>query len=270
MGEGVVNPGLEWLDRSRAYGRKIRGLWSKVRQRRYAADIDVHPDTWADLDGLDWKGPYRKTFRFDGALIDHHHRAIHDAPGGRYGIGCALDLGIDGYLQQGDALKMYELARLTEGDALELGTHYGLSASIIASALAERDGAHLETVDLNARTTTVAAVNLMGRPGSDRVVFTVRDGAARMDELAAEGRRYSYIFVDHWHGYQATLDAANQLHRLLEPGGFVQFHDFVDSQNADGEHFYGVFQAVLDSVCLDGRFLFCGNYGCTGVFRFLH
>lgn len=262
-------PDLAWLQASRAYGRQVRSLRTRLRTLRFSRDIDTHPGSWADLDHGDRKGAYRKTFPFDGELIDANHRAIAAAPGGRLGVEVCVDLGIDGYLQRADALKIYEIARLGQGDVLEIGTHYGLSASIIASALATRGSGRLETVDFIDFTTADAKANLRGRPGEDRVTFTVIDGARRMRELAAEGLRFGYIFIDHWHGYQATYDAARELAGLLQPGGFVQFHDFVDSQNADPTHFYGVTQAVLDTVCKDGRFLFCGVYGCTGLFRFL-
>lgn len=262
-------PDLAWLDASRAYGRLVRGVGAKLRTLLRSRDIATYPQSWADLDEGDKKGAYRKTFRFDGDLIDARHRAIAEAPGGRLGVPVCVDLGIDGYLQRADALKIYEMARLGEGDVLEIGTHFGLSASIIAGALEARGSGRLETVDFIDFTTADAKRNLEGRPGADRVTFTVMDGTRRMAELAAEGRRFGYVFIDHWHGYQATYDAARLLPGVLSPGGFVQFHDFVDSQNADPSHFYGVTQAVLDTVCQDRRFLFCGVFGCTGLFRFL-
>ena len=262
-------PGLDWLDASRAYGARVTSPRTWLRTLRYAADIDTHPHSWTDLDQGDRKGAYAKTFRFASDLIDENQEAIAAAPSGRCGVEVCIDLGIDGYLQRADALKIYELARLTKGDVLELGTHFGLSASIIASALAKRGSGTLETVDFIAFTTADAQASLSTRPGKDRVTFTIMDGTRRMAELAAQGRKFGYVFIDHWHGYQATFDAARLLASVLEPGGFVQFHDFVDTQNADPTHFYGVTQAVLDTVCKDGRFLFCGVYGCTGVFRFL-
>ncbi len=264
-----TNPGLEWLDASRAHGRQINSLRSRLRKLRYSNDIHTDPRGWLNLDELGKGGIYKPTFKFTGSYIDAKHEALASARLGGLGFEIGIDLGIEGYLQRGDALKLYELARLATGDVLELGTHYGLSTSIIAAALAARGSGSLETVDICAPTTAVAKQNLRGMPGEERVTFVVQDAAVRMRELAALGRRHGFVFVDHWHGYQATLDAARALHTVLQPGGFVQFHDFADTQNADPNHCYGVFQAVLDTVCEDGRFIFCGVSGCTGVFRFL-
>jgi hypothetical protein len=264
-----ANTALEWLGASRAYGRRIRGLATRLTRRLRSKDIDLHPGSWVNLDQLDSNKPYLRTFRYQGEWIDDFHQSLAAAPGGRCGVWCSIDIGIDGYLQWNDALKIYELARFTKGDVLELGTHYGLSASIIANALEARGSGTLETVDIDAWTTAEAAKSVRARPGGDRVTFTVKHATRRLEQLAAEGRRYGFIFIDHWHGYDLTVEAAQHLAKLLEPGGFVQFHDFVDPGNADPDHFYGVFQAALDTVCKDRRFLFCGNYGCTAVFRFL-
>ena len=78
-------------------------------------------------------------------------------------------------MQRGDALKLYELAYFCEGDVLELGTHKGLSTSIIAQALHDRkrDGI-LETVDIDSESNRAARDNLAGRPGEDSI-----DGISR-------------------------------------------------------------------------------------------
>jgi hypothetical protein len=38
-------------------------------------------------------------------------------------IPICIDLGIDGFLQRAEALKLYEFAFFNDGDAIELGTH---------------------------------------------------------------------------------------------------------------------------------------------------
>jgi hypothetical protein len=222
---------------------------------------------WLALDQIGQPAPYRPSFQFDGSAINSAHGDILHAPLGRLGIPINIDLGMDGYLQRGDALKLYELAFFSRGDALELGTHKGLSASIIARALDDRGSGSLETVDIDRAANKLARANVGGKPGAHRVTFTLRDAAKRMDELVAKGRRFGFIFIDHWHGYEATFEAARRCADLLAPGGFVQFHDFLDPSNADPKHVYGVYQAVLDTICLDGRFAFDGLAGCTAVFR---
>lgn len=224
--------------------------------------------SWPILTGDEMGAPYAKTFDFPGACISAYHRFLSAPPLGRLGIPFNIDLGIDGYLQVGDALKLFELAYFAPGDVLELGTHLGLSASIIARALSERGAGKLETIDIDASTTARAGEALSGAPGAERITFTVQDAPTRMDELIAEGRKFGFIFIDHWHGYEATVDAARRCANLLAPGGCVQFHDLLNPENIDPGHIYGVYQAVLDTVCEDQRFAFRGVSGCTAIFQF--
>jgi len=230
------------------------------RSRAYAAP------GWRALDQLGQPAPYAPSV--DSPVVRTGQKPIFEAPLGRLGIPINLDLGLDGYLQREDALKIFELAFIAPGDVLELGTHKGLSTSIIARALEERGGGLLETVDIDADANAIAREAVAARPGGHRVIFTLRDAALRMDELIAEGRRFGYIFIDHWHGYEATFEAARRCADLLAPGGWVQFHDFLDPGNADPDHVYGVYQAVLDTICEDPRFALPALSGCTAVFRF--
>ena len=185
------------------------------------------------------------------------------------GIEVCIDTGIEGYLQRADALKMYELAYFSSGDVLELGTHKGLSTSIIAGALNDRQDRPpgMDTVDIDPAFTAAAKKNLKKVPGQSLVKYHVSDAADFMDGLIEGGRRFGFIFVDHWHGYEATRDAASRVGKLLEPGGFVLFHDYSDPGNADPEHVYGVYQAVDEVIVGSGRYEFYGNYGCCGLFR---
>ncbi len=108
---------------------------------------------------------------------------------------------------------------------------------------------------------------MSGRPGSQRVTFTVKNATDRLDELVAEGGKYGFIFVDHWHGYDATFEAAIRAFDLLAPGGFILFHDCVSAGNFNREHVYGVFPAIIDAILPDDRFSFYGNFGCCALFR---
>jgi predicted O-methyltransferase YrrM len=182
------------------------------------------------------------------------------------GNSALIDLGIDGYLLREDALKLYEMAFCSDGDILELGTHRGLSTSILAQALSDAESsATLETVDIDGVTQTDARETLSIRAGFNRTKFTVRDATQRVLELTNEDRQFGFVFVDHWHGYDATFEVATQLKHLLKPGGFVLFHDCVNGSNADPEHVYGVYQAVLDALAADEHFIFFGNYGCCSL-----
>ena len=102
--------------------------------KNMAARLRFGP-AWPILKGDEHGAPYSKTFDFPGSGATDFHAYLAHPPLGRSGVPFNIDLGIDGYLQIGDARKIYELAFFTPGDVLELGTHYGLSASIIARQL---------------------------------------------------------------------------------------------------------------------------------------
>ena len=138
---------------------------------------------------------------------------------------------------------------------------------MIASALNDRCSGLLETVDIDAVAGEAARVNVRGRPGGERVTFTLRDATTRLDELINEGRRFGLIFVDHWHGYRETYEAADRGRLLLQPGGFILFHDFLDPGNVDPAHPYGVLDAVRDVLGRDSSMAFEGTCGSSALFR---
>ncbi len=240
---------VKWIDKSRSYGAELAASGSPVSSQ------------WFPLDRLQF-APY------DGKIINTSHRRIEEAPLGHQGSNILIELGIEGYLRREDALKLYELAFSTSGDVLEAGTNKGLSTSIIAQALHDRGTGALETIELDPANSNDAKANIQGKPGFERVTFTASDATKRMSELAGEDRKYGFIFIDHWHGYQATVEAAELAKRLLAPGGYVMFHDFLDPGNANRRHVYGVYQAVLDTIVDDKRFEFAGTSGCCAIFRF--
>jgi len=255
----VTQPAIPaaWLERSRRYGERVR---EEAPDR--AAD-------WSSFDALDGAlVPYRRTEDPAEGWLTPRHREIAEAPSGILGLPFLINLGIEGYLHHAEALKLYELAYTTAGDVLELGTHKGLSTAILAHALHDRGSGRLETVDIDRATHPVARRNLSGRPGAERVSFILQDATSRMDALIAGRRRFGFIFVDHWHGYEATAQAAERLSRLLLPGGHAMFHDFFDPANADPQHVYGVYQAVIDVLGEDRDFLFAGGAGGSAAFRY--
>ena len=69
-----------------------------------------------------------------------------------------------------------------------------------------------------------------------------------MDSLIAAGRRFGMIFIDHWHGYDATREAALRAEQLISPGGFVLFHDYTDGHSADPSHPNKVYLSVRDTI----------------------
>jgi predicted O-methyltransferase YrrM len=207
---------------------------------------------------------YRKTYPFKGKWIDDWHKHLAEAP---QNAGM-IDIGIEGWLLAADALKLYELARFSHGDTLELGTYRGLSTSILAQAT-ETSGSNgvIISFDLDPAATATAKTNLAGRPGAERVhLFTVEAGQAVRD-LARAKRTFNFAFIDHSHEFDHVFDVCQSLHRVLNFGAFALFHDFNDPRNASEQApDYGVYQATLDGLRAD-RFEFWGIYGCCGLFR---
>ena len=71
-------------------------------------------------------------------------------PGARSRTESYIDVGIRGWSQHDDALKLYEMAFFAEGDILELGCFEGLSTSIVAQAIADADRSRkMHTIDLD-------------------------------------------------------------------------------------------------------------------------
>jgi len=263
-----------WLASSQSYGRllSVPGKDDDLAPLHKGYKVFTNSHSWIDFDQLtNSESPdkvvYKKTIDFAGEFANEQHRALSVAPGGRMGLDYLIDIGIDGFLLTADALKIYEMAYFSDGNILELGTHKGLSTTIIAGALEDSNHGLLETIDIDVDTNEMARNNVSTRPGSQRVTFTVKNATDRLDELVADGRKFGFIFVDHWHGYDATFEVAIRAIDLLVPGGFILFHDFVNSGNFDREHVYGVFPAIIDAILPDDRFRFYGNSGCCALFR---
>jgi predicted O-methyltransferase YrrM len=243
-------------------------VWSQ-RSRNYRARLQTEAPTvvpdWKLFEELDHNGAAFKP-HFGRPPGDYYER-IETAPGGMLNLPFLIDLGIEGFLHKAEALKLYEMGYYAQGDVLELGTHKGLSTSILAHALHDHGAGRLVTVDIDAATNAIAKSNLSGLPGVGRVDFRVRDAKLVMDDLKVGYCEFGFIFVDHWHGYDATYDAAVRVPRLLSPGGYVMFHDFFDASNRDPGHVYGVYQAVIDVLGEDPDFMFAGAAGGAALFR---
>lgn len=211
---------------------------------------------------------YKKTYNFDGQFINDTHKSYNDAPTDDGGV--CVDLGVEGWLQKSDALKLYELAYFSKGNILELGTHQGLSASIMAAGLSDAgSNSIIETVDIDQESVSIGENYVAGRSGAEKINFNLGDATEFLIKLIADRRMFSFVFIDHWHGYRSVFDAAMMTKKILMKGGFVCFHDYNDSRNPEPTTIdeYGVYQAVADAVMTDHNFMFFGVFGCCGLFR---
>jgi predicted O-methyltransferase YrrM len=241
-----------WVERSRQYGASLQH------------------GAWQTLDALGQQAaPYVPTHSFPGDRIDPFHASFDSVPLGKMGVPFLIDIGIDGFLLKDEALKLYEMAYFSSSNVIELGTHKGLSTSIIAKALTQsgRRNRNFETIDIDVIRNIVARKNV-GFWRNRWVKFSLMDATKRLDQIIAEGRKAGFIFVDHWHGYKETLEAAERTTHLLVDGGYVMFHDFLDPGNNTPGHPYGVYPAVLDALGNDKRMKFACLCGSSAVFRF--
>lgn len=230
--------------------------------------IDRRIESWRSINEIGPPQPYMKSFRFLGPYATAFHRRVANAPGGRLGDSFWIDLGVDGYLQHSEAMKLYELAYFSEGDVLELGTFRGLSTSIIAHALHDSGGRRmLDTCDIEPSYSASAQKFVDAQPGGAQVRFHVRDATEFLQELQVARRKFGMAFIDHWHSYDATYAAAIRLDALLCNKGFAMFHDYNDFFNCDPEHVHKIYPAVQDTIVKNPNFEFCGIFGLSGVFR---
>jgi hypothetical protein len=236
--------------------------------------VNTHPETFVALDDLGNNAPpYRPTFDFAGSFIDSSHEDIAGypcqdgwliQPKTRRWFGRT----IRGFLSRPDALKLYELSYFSVGDILELGSHHGLSTSILARA-AENSGhsRHIYSVDLDPACVE-ATKRTLHSMGLHRAVTTLcDDAAAAVRKFASQGKRFGLVFIDHSHEYQPVYDVCRELANITAAGAFCLFHDFNDPRNRDpDDKEYKVYQAVMDGLD-QGQFEFCGIYGCTALYR---
>lgn len=210
--------------------------------------------------------PYDKTLQFDGPFINPSHEGYATAPLQEGTIKIAHE--IRGSLRREDAAKIYELAYFAGGPTADIGTNFGLSAYIAAHALRDSGAKHrVSTVDLNPDLRSRAVKNFK-KTGAKNIDAYVAEASAWVDAQVKKGSRFAFAFVDHAHTYQPVRDVCERLHRLLQPGAYVAFHDFLDRRSYDEtDDEFAVPQAVRDGF--DSRFMYCGSSGCTGVFRFV-
>jgi predicted O-methyltransferase YrrM len=181
--------------------------------------------------------------------------AVHDAVAG-----------IDGWLEPGDTLKLYELGCSAPGPFLEIGTYRGKSTTVLTTAL--RDAARdveFYSLDIAADDLGLASATLEER-GLGRRVTLVR-GSVRAFFRALPEFRPRFVFVDGDHSEKGVRRDLEALATRVPVGGLLLFHDFRDPRNDDPEdRAYGVPQAIAASwVARDCEFE--GVFGCAGLYR---
>src|SRR5262245_21328418 len=147
-----------------------------------------------------------------------------------------ISLGVPGYLRPQEALKLYEISYHAPGDALELGSAWGLSTMILARAKrdAKRPG-RVVSVEILPDHHWATHENLQRHGLRDRVTLLLGDADEVLPWLVGRRRRFAFAFIDHDHGFAASRHAVEALRKLVVPGGLALFHDMNDARHETGE-----------------------------------
>ncbi len=205
---------------------------------------------------LDAMEGYRPVFQGEP---DDNHRRIAGWPV----AGGLIATEPRGFLRPADALTLYDIARYGSGDALELGSAWGLSTTILCRAVKARGGGKVVSCEIDPQFQRLAAAAVRQLNLSRWHAMRGGDGTALLRQAAARQERFSAIFIDHDHGLEASLQACALLPKLLAPGGFMLFHDFNDPLNLSGE--YGVYEAVCGMLREHPALALYGVPGCCAL-----
>jgi predicted O-methyltransferase YrrM len=201
------------------------------------------------------EGSYLPSFEFDGQFVDELQPTMPDT---------VRD--IPGWLRDEDVLKLYELASLTHGPILEIGSYQGKSSVVLATAL-ERRGrpGRMISVDIDPEALASARARIRDQGLAARVSFV--QGTSRALTRAVPGLRPSLVFVDGDHSEAGVRRDLAVLESRVPDGGLLLFHDYLDDRNADpAEKHMGVVQGVAESW-VAAECDFAGVFGCCALFR---
>ena len=126
------------------------------------------------------------------------------------------------------ALEADALARLAEGrTVLEVGSAYGYSAVVMALA-----GARVTAVDPHAwlpASYEVMLANLAAYGVAGRVEVIRAPSQQVLPRLAGERAAFGLVFIDGDHSAQAARHDIRWALQLLDPGGTVAVHDYLEA-----------------------------------------
>ncbi|MEA2159155.1 MAG: hypothetical protein QOD66_1535 [Solirubrobacteraceae bacterium] len=172
---------------------------------------------------------------------------------------------ISGWMEPGDAEKLYELALATRGPILEVGTYHGKSAVLMARAVKDAGSAALlYTLEVDKAAIRAARTHAEAHQVADVIVF-VR-GTLNAFARANPRFRPMLTFIDGDHrraGVEADLAV---LARLVPSGGVLLFHDFTDPLNDDPQCEEIKVRPAIEASWVARECDFGGVFGCSGLF----
>jgi predicted O-methyltransferase YrrM len=178
---------------------------------------------------------------------------------------------IPGWLDPEDALKLYELAFLSTGPILEIGTYCGRSAVILATAAADaaRD-ARIVSLDVDP-TCMVQARRAAERHDVDQHLVLACADASSFFALAPAFSP-TLVFVDGDHSADGVGTDLAALEGRIAPGGLLLFHDYLPRDIPDTSGFPISAEPIEVAEVVSGSWVsdtcqFAGVFGRCGLFK---
>jgi hypothetical protein len=172
---------------------------------------------------------------------------------------------IPGWMEPGDADKLYELAHHAHGSILEIGTYHGKSAVLMALAIKDAGTDTLiYSLDVDKAVMRAAAAQAAAHSVADIIVF-VR-GTADAFARAYPRLRPAATFVDGDHSATGVAADLAVLKRLVPAGGTLLFHDFADPLNGDSRCQEIKVRPTIEQSWVAQECEFHGVFGCSGLF----
>lgn len=166
---------------------------------------------------------------------------------------------------------LYSFIRILKpGWALETGTHHGIAASYMGSALIDNNYGMLDTIEFNQEN----ALNAKRRIGIVRVDERVQVHTMPIEQFNPGNKNYQFMLLDT--EPQIRFGELVRFFPILSPGGFVFIHDLHRHmhQIPNEEHGfawpYGLIPEQIKNWVKDGQlrpFHFSTPRGLTGFYK---
>jgi MMP 1-O-methyltransferase len=172
---------------------------------------------------------------------------------------------IPGWMEPGDADKLYELAAAADGPILEIGTYHGKSAVLMA--LAVKDAGRntlIFSLEVDKAAIRAATAHAQRHGVADAIVFFRATAGAFT--RAYPRFQPALCFVDGDHRRQGVEADLAALAPLVPRGGAMLFHDFADPLNDDPRCVEIKVRPAVEQSWVADECEFNGVYGVAGLY----
>lgn len=207
----------------------------------------------------------RRLMDFDSSLFYHNESEWNGNPLSQYSA--FNDAGVE--CEVGEFL--YSFVRILKPNwILETGTHHGVGASYMGTALIDNNYGMLDTVEFNAENAQNALSRIKKIQAIDRVIIHQMP----IEQFDPDGKMYKFMLLDT--EPQIRFGELVRFFPLLSPGGFVFIHDLHNHmhQIPNEEHGfawpYGKIPQEITNWVKDGQlrpFHFPTPRGLTGFYK---